>query len=202
MATFRISTTITASKRSSNRLSIASIASLASLASSSGSVCMTDSDNPILVTTTVSTTSAPYGPYPYPAPVPPPFTTSRGSDDLLPRPRHGAPPVAPAQTAEERAKNQKRRRSLLGFSMARKLEAPALNPALCEGWWTWSDLVEHRRWALSNSAKPREISWFKVLGGKREIAAKLAAAPQNTDGGRTRVKRDLALKLSRLNVVT
>ncbi|KAJ7189178.1 hypothetical protein C8R46DRAFT_1206266 [Mycena filopes] len=132
MATFRISTTITASKRSSKRLSIASIASLASLASSSGSVCMTDSDNPIVVTTTVSTTSAPY---PYPAPVPPPFTTSRGSDDLLPPPRHGAPPVAPAQTAEERAKQQKRRLSILGFAVGRKPEAPALNPALCEGWW-------------------------------------------------------------------
>ncbi|KAJ7173201.1 hypothetical protein C8R46DRAFT_1255100 [Mycena filopes] len=128
MATFRINTTITASKRSSKRLSIASIASLAS---SNSSVCATE-DKPIVVTTTVSTTSAPY---PYPAPVPPPFTTSRGSDELLPRPRHGAPAVAPAVSAEERARKQKRRRSLLGFVVGRKSDAPALNPALCEGWW-------------------------------------------------------------------
>ncbi|KAJ7149612.1 hypothetical protein C8R46DRAFT_1230291 [Mycena filopes] len=131
MATFRINTTITASeskRRSSKRLSIASIASLAS---SNSSVYSATEDNPIVVTTTVSTTSAPY---PYPAPVPPPFTTSRGSDELLPRPRHGAPPVAPAQTAEERAKKQKRRRSLLGFAVRRKPEVAPLNPALCEGW--------------------------------------------------------------------
>ncbi|KAJ7189169.1 hypothetical protein C8R46DRAFT_1206256 [Mycena filopes] len=141
MATFRINTTITASKRSSKCLSIASIASLAS---SNNSVYSATEDNPIVVTTTVgpspymyitptvSTTSAPY---PYPAPIPPPFTTSRGSDELVPRPRHGAPPVAPAQTADERAKKQRRRRSLLGFVVGRKPEAPALNPALCEGWW-------------------------------------------------------------------
>ncbi|KAJ7184986.1 hypothetical protein C8R46DRAFT_1026806 [Mycena filopes] len=134
MATFRINTTITASesKRSSKRLSFTSIASLASLASSSSSVYGTTEDNPIVVTTTVSTTSAPY---PYPAPVPPPFTTSRGLDEVLPRPRHGAPPVAPAQTTDERARKQKRRRSILGFVVGRKSEVPALNPALCEGWW-------------------------------------------------------------------
>ncbi|KAJ7748956.1 hypothetical protein B0H16DRAFT_1461457 [Mycena metata] len=138
MATFR-TTTITAEKRSSKRLSGLSFSSITSFASTSASVAASD-DNPIVVTTTVCTTSVPY---PYPAPVPPPFTTSRGSDDVLPHPRHGAPPVAPAKTPEQRRKEQKRRRSLLSFAIERKHQI--LDPALCEGWY-------------ENSAGP-ELSW-------------------------------------------
>ncbi|KAJ7487985.1 hypothetical protein FB451DRAFT_1390949 [Mycena latifolia] len=122
MATFR-TTSISASKRSSKRISLVeSIVSLASLDSSS-----TDGDTPraIVVTTTVSTTRTTYL---YPAPVPPPFATSLGSDDVLPRPKHGAPPVAPA------AQGSDKRGIVWTLRRAVGLERTRLDPALCEGW--------------------------------------------------------------------
>ncbi|KAJ7779059.1 hypothetical protein B0H16DRAFT_1448590 [Mycena metata] len=56
------------------------------------------------------------------------------ADNKLPRPRRGAPPVAPAKTVEE--KKRQRRRSSVVDSLRRAvgLRTP-LNPALCEGWW-------------------------------------------------------------------
>ncbi|KAJ7017821.1 hypothetical protein C8F04DRAFT_1331409 [Mycena alexandri] len=167
MATFR-TTTITAEKRSSKRLSALSFSSITSFASSSASVAASE-DNPIVVTTTVSTTSAPY---PYPAPVPPPFTTSRGSDDVLPRPRHGAPVVAPAKSVEQRRKEQKRRCSRLSFVVGRKREA--LDPALCEGWWWVSVHFTVRRrltcllQKISALPQPREHACVRLLWGKLE----------------------------------
>ncbi|KAJ7034080.1 hypothetical protein C8F04DRAFT_1260344 [Mycena alexandri] len=121
MATFRI-TSITTEKRSSRRFSLSSITSFAS----TDSLVSVSNEHPIVVTTTVSNTSMTY-----PATVPPPFTTSLGSDEILPRPRRGAPPVAPAKNAEERkkAKQAGGLRALIGLKRVR------MDPALCEGWW-------------------------------------------------------------------
>ncbi|KAJ7646601.1 hypothetical protein FB45DRAFT_1018913 [Roridomyces roridus] len=48
-------------------------------------------------------------------------TPSHGNDDVLPPPRRGAPPVAPARVTQQGQQNQTR--------------APEqLDPALCEGW--------------------------------------------------------------------
>ncbi|KAF8173172.1 hypothetical protein K438DRAFT_1772272 [Mycena galopus ATCC 62051] len=118
MATFR-TTSITAEKRPTKRISLNSLSSLASIGSSV--------DTPIVVTTTISTTTRTY-----PATVPPPFATSLGSDDVLPRPRRGAPPVAPAVSAEERTPKQ--RGVVRTLRRAVGLRTP-LDPALCEGWW-------------------------------------------------------------------
>ncbi|KAJ6608109.1 hypothetical protein B0H10DRAFT_2194557 [Mycena sp. CBHHK59/15] len=122
MATFRTSSSVTATQRSSNRLSLASLASFATSVSSESSEHAVPSH--ITVTTTV--TAIPTG---YPAPVPPPFAPSLGSDERLPLPRRGAPPVAPPQS--ERAHE----RSILR-TLRRKagLEKQHLDPALCEGW--------------------------------------------------------------------
>ncbi|KAF7375405.1 hypothetical protein MSAN_00428100 [Mycena sanguinolenta] len=122
MATFR-TISITADKRPTRRISLTSLSSLASMASSVDSRI----DIPIVVTTTISTTTRTH-----PATVPPPFTTSRGSDDILPRPQRGAPPVAPALSPEER--KQKQRGVKHSLRRAIGLRAP-LDPALCEGWW-------------------------------------------------------------------
>ncbi|KAF8157455.1 hypothetical protein K438DRAFT_1986578 [Mycena galopus ATCC 62051] len=123
MATFR-TTSISAGKGAYKRLSLGSLASLASIESGSSI-----ESKPIVVTTTVSTTTATY-----PMTVPPPFATSLGSDERLPRPRRGAPPVAPAQSAAERKQAQQSSllrtlRSTVG------LETTRIDPALCEGWW-------------------------------------------------------------------
>ncbi|KAJ7686164.1 hypothetical protein B0H17DRAFT_1137028 [Mycena rosella] len=105
------------------RLSLASLASLDTIGSYTGSRISTDS--PIVITTTVTTTTCTF-----PAPALPPFATSLGSDDPLPRPRRGAPPVAPARAPEER-----RKRSVLRkMCRALGLERTVRDPALCEGW--------------------------------------------------------------------
>ncbi|KAJ7140759.1 hypothetical protein C8R44DRAFT_726481 [Mycena epipterygia] len=129
MATFR-STSITSERRSPKRrlslISLISLASLASVPSIDSCVAFTD-DKPIVVTTTVSTTSRTY-----PATVPPPFTTSRGSDDILPRPRRGAPPVAPAKITTKCTQKGGVVRTLrraVGFQRTQ------LDPALYEEWW-------------------------------------------------------------------
>ncbi|KAF8170830.1 hypothetical protein K438DRAFT_1982390 [Mycena galopus ATCC 62051] len=118
MATFR-TTSISAGKGAYKRLSLGSLASLASIESGSSI-----ESKPIVVTTTVSTTTATY-----PMTVPPPFATSLGSDERLPRPRRGAPPVAPAQSAAERKQAQQSSllhtlRSIVG------LETTRIDPAL------------------------------------------------------------------------
>jgi hypothetical protein len=79
----------------------------------------------------------------YPMTVPPPFATSLGSDERLPRPQRGAPPVAPAKTAEER-KQQQHNGVAHTLRRAIGLERTRLDPALCEGWWYVSVLS----WAL------------------------------------------------------
>ncbi|KAJ7140727.1 hypothetical protein C8R44DRAFT_726450 [Mycena epipterygia] len=125
MATFS-STSITSERRSSKRPSLISLASLTSIASIDSCVPFGTDDNPIVVTTTISTTSRTY-----PATVPPPFATSRGSDDILPRPRRGAPPVAPAKSAAECKQKGGVARTLrraVGFQRTR------LDPALCKEW--------------------------------------------------------------------
>ncbi|KAJ7187827.1 hypothetical protein C8R46DRAFT_1241144 [Mycena filopes] len=129
MATFR-TTSITTGKRQSKQLSILSFASFApsSLSSSPSDA------SPIRCTTTISTTSVTY-----PATVPPPFTTSRGSDERLPRPQRGrgAPPVSPAQTPEERRKERERGGGFVGSlrrTIGLKPFSTRLNPALCPEW--------------------------------------------------------------------
>ncbi|KAJ7352016.1 hypothetical protein DFH08DRAFT_956834 [Mycena albidolilacea] len=131
MATFR-TTSITAERRPTRRISLVSLSSLSSLASIGSSTSA--SDPPVLVvTTTVSTTTTTL-----PATVPPPFTTSRGSDDVLPRPRRGrgAPPVAPAaeRNLHNHSSNGKGKGVVPTLRRAIGLKTP-LNPALCEGWW-------------------------------------------------------------------
>ncbi|KAJ7442700.1 hypothetical protein B0H11DRAFT_2251307 [Mycena galericulata] len=131
MATFR-TTSITADRRSAKRPSLSSLASLTS--ASITSLASTDSDGPrpIIVITTVSTTSRSQ-----PATVPPPFATSLGSDEILPRPRQGAPPVAPATTPAEREAEQKEKRGVvhkLRRAVGIQPTASPLDPALCEGW--------------------------------------------------------------------
>jgi hypothetical protein len=123
MASFR-TISITAEKRPSNvkRLSLASLASIASIDSGSSV------EKPIVVSTSVSTTTTTY-----PMTVPPPFATSLGSDKRLPRPRRGAPPVAPAKSAEERSQQQKGVAHTLRRAIG--LKRTRLDPALCEGWW-------------------------------------------------------------------
>ncbi|KAJ7855286.1 hypothetical protein B0H14DRAFT_3449078 [Mycena olivaceomarginata] len=129
-------TSITASRprAPTRRISLLSLAS--SIASSSSSICSTSSENttitPIIVTTTTFTTRVTY-----PATVPPPFTTSRGSDDVLPRPRRGAPPVLPPKSVEERLKAQRRleKKSALRRAFGLRPTRARLDPALCEGWW-------------------------------------------------------------------
>ncbi|KAJ7690234.1 hypothetical protein B0H17DRAFT_1134496 [Mycena rosella] len=116
-------TSVTAenSKRSSKRFSLVSLASLDSY---TGSTISTDA--PIAITTTVTTTTETFI-----APALPPFATSLRSDQPLPRPRRGAPPVAPARKPEE----QPRKRGLLPkLRRAVGLEREVLDPALCEGW--------------------------------------------------------------------
>ncbi|KAJ7793733.1 hypothetical protein B0H14DRAFT_2622552 [Mycena olivaceomarginata] len=128
-------TSITASRprAPTRRISLLSLAS--SIASSSSSICSTSSENttitPIIVTTTTFTTRVTY-----PATVPPPFTTSRGSDDVLPRPRRGAPPVLPPKSVEERLKAQRRleKKSALRRAFGLRPTRARLDPALCEGW--------------------------------------------------------------------
>ncbi|KAJ7461164.1 hypothetical protein FB451DRAFT_1181506 [Mycena latifolia] len=123
MAHYR-TTSITASspsRSSSNRLSLVSMASLESFGGSSIST-----DAPIIITTTVMTTTRSF-----PAPALPPFAPSLGSDDLLPRPRRGAPPVAPSRSLEERRGKQGLVRKL---RRAMGLERKTLDPALCDGW--------------------------------------------------------------------
>ncbi|KAJ7686180.1 hypothetical protein B0H17DRAFT_1332889 [Mycena rosella] len=108
------------------RLSLASLASLDTVGSYTGSAISTDS--PICITTTVTTRTCTF-----PAPALPPFTMSLGSDDPLPRPRRGAPPVAPARTPEER--EERRKRSVLRkLCRALGLQRTVRDPALCEGW--------------------------------------------------------------------
>ncbi|KAJ7505070.1 hypothetical protein B0H11DRAFT_1905146 [Mycena galericulata] len=127
MATFR-TTSITADRRSSKRPSLSSLASLTS--ASITSLASTDSDGPrpIIVITTVSTTSRSQ-----PATVPPPFATSLGSDEILPRPRRGAPPVAPTMTPIEREEEQKQKRGVV-HKLRRTVGIQPLDAALCEGW--------------------------------------------------------------------
>ncbi|KAJ7689608.1 hypothetical protein B0H17DRAFT_1134937 [Mycena rosella] len=55
-------------------------------------------------------------------------TPSMGSDEVLPPPKRGAPPVAPAGSVTTAAEKRRSwRRSL-------RLGKPVLDPALCEGW--------------------------------------------------------------------
>ncbi|KAJ7454182.1 hypothetical protein FB451DRAFT_1184938 [Mycena latifolia] len=123
-------TSITASSPSrsaSNRLSLLSIASLESSDSNtSNGASSISTDTPIIITTTVTTTTRTFT-----APALPPFAPSLGSDDPLPRPRRGAPPVAPALNLEERQRMQGLVRKL---RRAVGLERRVLDPALCEGW--------------------------------------------------------------------
>ncbi|KAJ7162288.1 hypothetical protein C8R46DRAFT_1353260 [Mycena filopes] len=141
-ATFR-TTSITASRQRvpTRRISLLSLASSIASTSTSISALGSGGDNtlstntapfPIVVTTTTSTTTVTYA-----ASVPPPFATSLGSDDVLPRPRRGAPAVLPAKSAEERTQAQRRqeRRSSLWRAIGMKPASPRLDPALCEGWW-------------------------------------------------------------------
>ncbi|KAJ7690959.1 hypothetical protein B0H17DRAFT_1201316 [Mycena rosella] len=106
------------------RLSLASLTSLDTIGSYTGSRISTDS--PILITTTVTTTTSTF-----PAPALPPFAPSLGSDDPLPCPRRGAPPVAPARMQEERAP---RRSVLRKLCRVLGLERKVSDPAVCEGW--------------------------------------------------------------------
>ncbi|KAJ7034073.1 hypothetical protein C8F04DRAFT_1183591 [Mycena alexandri] len=66
---------------------------------------------------------------PLPTPVSPKSLSvdipSLGSDEVLPPPKRGAPPVAPAATPAEK------RRS---FRQSLRLGKPMLDPALCEEW--------------------------------------------------------------------
>ncbi|KAJ6483961.1 hypothetical protein C8R45DRAFT_931417 [Mycena sanguinolenta] len=123
MATFR-TTSISADKRPSKRISLSSLASLASIDSG----CSSLESKPIVVTTTISTTTATY-----PMTVPPPFATSLGSDERLPRPRRGAPPVTPVKNAVERRERQESK-LVQTLRRAMGLETTQLDPALCEGW--------------------------------------------------------------------
>ncbi|KAJ7235602.1 hypothetical protein B0H12DRAFT_136071 [Mycena haematopus] len=107
MATFRTAS-ITAEKRT-KRISLTSLSLLTSVGSS-------------ILTTTNGTRI-------YPVPLP--FATSRGSNNPVPRPRRGAPPVAPAMSVEER--KQKQGGVLHTLRRVVGLKAP-LHPALCEGW--------------------------------------------------------------------
>ncbi|KAJ7249262.1 hypothetical protein C8J57DRAFT_1239730 [Mycena rebaudengoi] len=100
-----------------NRLSIASIASFSSVSSSSSAA------NAIVITATVITTTQTA-----PAPIPPPFTASLGSDERLPRPRHGAPPVRPAPDRKPHDGLGNKFRRAVG------LESRAIDPALCKEW--------------------------------------------------------------------
>ncbi|KAJ7031036.1 hypothetical protein C8F04DRAFT_1397559 [Mycena alexandri] len=145
-ATFR-TTLISASKQRAptRRISLLSLASSiastsssftgTSILSSGGDSCLSSTNLaafPIVVTTTTSTTSVTY-----PATVPPPFATSLGSDDVLPRPRRGAPAVLPAKSVEERMKAQKRREqrsAALWRAIGLKPTGGRSDPALCEGW--------------------------------------------------------------------
>ncbi|KAJ6587457.1 hypothetical protein DFH09DRAFT_1307686 [Mycena vulgaris] len=116
----------TSSSRSSsnrtNRISLVSMTeSLESYVASSIST-----DTPIIITTTVTTTTKTF-----PAPALPPFAPSMGSDDPLPRPQRGAPPVAPATTREDRKPKHGVLRKL---RRAMGLERARLDPALCEEW--------------------------------------------------------------------
>ncbi|KAJ7919690.1 hypothetical protein B0H13DRAFT_2320159 [Mycena leptocephala] len=140
MASFR-TISITSEKRPSNvkRLSLASLASFASIDSGSNSV-----ESPIVVSTTVSTTTTTY-----PMTVPPPFATSLGSDERLPRPQRGAPPVAPAKTAEER-KQQLHHGVAHTLRRAIGLERTRLDPALCEGWWYISKSFDLRKRTIAH----------------------------------------------------
>ncbi|KAJ7162218.1 hypothetical protein C8R46DRAFT_1222360 [Mycena filopes] len=67
---------------------------------------------------------------PLPSPVSPTSlsmeTPSLGSHDLLPRPKRGAPPIAPPpSTKKDKKKEQKKKE---------EEKKKGLNPALCEGW--------------------------------------------------------------------
>ncbi|KAJ6594820.1 hypothetical protein B0H19DRAFT_1057044 [Mycena capillaripes] len=132
MRTFR-TTSISADKRPSNRISLVSLSSLVSLASIDSGI---SSESPIVVTTTISTTTATY-----PGTVPPPFAPSLGSDERLPRPRRGAPPVAPAKSTEERKREQSKGRVVHALRGAVGLKRTRLDPALCEGWWCVSVFI-------------------------------------------------------------
>ncbi|KAJ7511459.1 hypothetical protein B0H11DRAFT_2215289 [Mycena galericulata] len=121
MATFR-TTSIIAEKPSSESNYLSRALSIASFTSLSSCTSRSDALGPIIVSTTVSTSSRTY-----PATVPPPFATSLGSDEILPRPRRGAPPVAPAGVPTPQS-FVRRLRSAVGFRRAR------VHPALCEGW--------------------------------------------------------------------
>ncbi|KAJ7674286.1 hypothetical protein B0H17DRAFT_1140628 [Mycena rosella] len=119
-------TSVTAERPScsSKRFSLASLASIDTVGSYSGSRISTET--PIVVTTTVATTTRTFA-----APALPPFAPSLGSDDPLPCPRRGAPPIAPAPAPEEQARKGgvlRKIRRALGF------ERKVLDPALCEGW--------------------------------------------------------------------
>ncbi|KAJ7279542.1 hypothetical protein C8J57DRAFT_135257, partial [Mycena rebaudengoi] len=78
----------------------------------------------IIITATVTTTVS----Y-FPAPVPPPFAPSLGSDETLPQPKRGAPPVRPAtDVRRKKAGLAKKLRRAVG------LERRRMDPALCEDW--------------------------------------------------------------------
>ncbi|KAJ6550985.1 hypothetical protein DFH09DRAFT_1319556 [Mycena vulgaris] len=118
-------TSITASRSSSNRTNRISLVSMASLESGYGGSTIS-TDTPIIITTTVTTTTTTF-----PAPALPPFAPSMGSDDLLPRPRRGAPPIGPATSREDRKRKHGVVRKL---RRAMGLERTRVDPALCEGW--------------------------------------------------------------------
>ncbi|KAJ7232007.1 hypothetical protein C8J57DRAFT_1533395 [Mycena rebaudengoi] len=92
------------------------------------SVSLYSDSSPIIVTAAVTTTTS----Y-FPAPVPPPFAASLSSDEPLPRPKRGAPPVRPAAEMH-------RRKGIKAKGLAKKLrravglERRQPDPALCEDW--------------------------------------------------------------------
>ncbi|KAJ7286236.1 hypothetical protein C8J57DRAFT_1216456 [Mycena rebaudengoi] len=88
----------------------------------SSEVCSSEGAS-IIITTTVTTSTVSF-----PASVPPPFAPSLGSDERLPRPKRGAPPVKPlGQLKQKKGLVLKLRRAI-------GLERRRLDPALCEEW--------------------------------------------------------------------
>ncbi|KAJ7114622.1 hypothetical protein C8R43DRAFT_1039050 [Mycena crocata] len=115
-------TALSPPRRSTNRLSLISMASQDSSVSSHG---YASSATGVVITTTTTTST-------FPAPIPPPSAPSLGSDEPLPRPRHGAPPVAPPSPRAERPVKDgvvRKLRRAVGL-----VDRPKLDPAICEGW--------------------------------------------------------------------
>ncbi|KAJ7286233.1 hypothetical protein C8J57DRAFT_1496908 [Mycena rebaudengoi] len=88
----------------------------------SSEVCSSEGSS-IVITTTITTSTVSF-----PASVPPPFAPSLGSDERLPRPKRGAPPIRPSGQLKQKKGLMLKLRRVVG------LERWQLDPALREEW--------------------------------------------------------------------